>query len=456
MQVILLSGGSGQRLWPLSNDSRSKQFLKVLEGHERINESMSQRVWRQIDEVGLMKSAVIATSKKQVDILKNQLGSNVPLIIEPERRDTFPAIALAASYLYSFKGISPDEVVSVLPIDSYVENDFYESVKKLEDTLNTTDCSIALMGVEPSYPSTSFGYIVPEKKNDGLVHVSHFVEKPTEEYAQSLIKEEALWNCGVFAFKLGFMISILEEMNLPLEYEELQNVYELLPSISFDFEVVEKTKNIVALPYKGIWRDLGIWSTLTEQMMETVQGLGVICPKSHNTHIINELDIPVAVLGMPDAVVVASPDGILVANKGLSHDLKKFIFHFNQRPMYEERRWGSYKVLDHTVYDNGTEVLTKRITIHAGSNLSYQEHNKRKEVWTILKGEGSLVLNEYIYDVKPGSVIEIPAGTRHALKAISDLELIEVQKGSSLTEEDVYRISMEWDEILPMISSVTL
>ena len=224
------------------------------------------------------------------------------------------------------------------------------------------------------------------------------------------------------------MISILEEMNLPLEYQQLQNVYELLPSISFDFEVVEKTKNIVALPYKGIWRDLGIWSTLTEQMNETVQGLGVICPKSHNTHIINELDIPVAVLGMPDAVIVASPDGILVADKGSSHDLKKFIFHFNQRPMYEERRWGSYKILDHTVYDNGTEVLTKRITIHAGKNLSYQEHNKRKEVWTILKGEGSMVLNEYIYDVKPGSVIEIPAGTRHALKAISDLELIEVQK----------------------------
>ncbi|KMY45382.1 mannose-1-phosphate guanylyltransferase [Bacillus sp. FJAT-27916] len=456
MEVILLSGGSGQRLWPLSNDSRSKQFLKVLECQKGSSESMAQRVWRQLGEVGLQDKAVIATSIKQMDILKNQLGGQVPIVVEPKRRDTFPAIALTAAYLSSVKRIAPEEVVAVLPIDSYVDNDFYESVKDLEHVLDMSGASIALMGVEPDIPSSRFGYIIPKERQNNHVLVSHFVEKPSDEYALKLIEKGALWNCGVFAFHLGFILSILEEMGLPQNYADLLAHYEQLPKISFDFEVVEKTKSIAALPYNGAWRDLGVWSTLTEHMSEHFKGSGVICPDSKNTHIINELDIPVAVLGISNAVIVSGPDGILVSDKSVSHDLKKYIFHFNKRPMYEERRWGWYKILDHTVYEGESEVITRRMAIRADSSLSYQRHEQRKEIWTILTGEGSIILDNELFEVRAGSIIEIPAGTKHALKAHTDMELIEVQKGPVLSEEDVYRICLEWEDILPLHSSLTL
>ena len=265
-----------------------------------------------------------------------------------------------------------------------------------------------------------------------------------------------MWNCGVFAFHLGFILSIIEQMGFPLDYADLLAQYEKLPKISFDFEVVERTKDIVALPYEGVWKDLGVWSTLTEQMPEQFKGSDVLCPESKNTHIINELDIPVAVLGISNAVIVSGPDGILVSDKELSSDLKKFIFQFNKRPMYEERRWGWYKILDHSEYERDGEVITRRMAIRADSCLSYQKHEQRNETWTILSGEGSAILNDQLFEVKAGSVIEIPAGTKHALKASTDMELIEIQQGPVLSEEDVYRISMNWEEILPLRSSVTL
>ena len=203
MRLVLLSGGSGKRLWPLSNDTRSKQFLKVLESNEE-KQSMVQRVWGQLKTVGLEDSSLIATSKMQRDMIHSQLGLDVPLIIEPERRDTFPAIALAASYLYTVQDVSEDEVVVVLPVDPYVEDRFFEKVKELENVLIDSQADLALVGVRPTYPSSKYGYIVPKGTVQGKNYftVNHFTEKPGEEKAQSLIEMNALWNCGVFAFKL--------------------------------------------------------------------------------------------------------------------------------------------------------------------------------------------------------------------------------------------------------------
>ncbi|MFX3660517.1 MAG: sugar phosphate nucleotidyltransferase, partial [Ectobacillus sp.] len=341
MKLVLLSGGSGKRLWPLSNDARSKQFLKVLENKNGELQSMVQRVWEQLGNVGLADSAVIATSKSQVDMIQSQLGQDVPIIIEPMRRDTFPAIALASVYLYSVEGIRLDEVVAVLPVDPYVEDRFFHRVKDLEETVLASGADLALIGVEPTYPSAKYGYIVPASKSSdsGYLRVSHFTEKPTEEKAAELIKQGALWNCGVFAFKLDYMISLLKEKGLPIQYEELLKQYERLPKISFDYEVVEKTKHIVVLPYDGYWKDLGTWNTLTEEMATEQIGKGIIAD-SENTHLINELDIPVTVLGVSNAIVAVSPDGILVADKEKSPKIKELVNDFDQRPMYEERRWG--------------------------------------------------------------------------------------------------------------------
>lgn len=447
MKLILLSGGSGKRLWPLSNDSRSKQFLKVIDNNGKL-ESMVQRVWRQLEQVQLDNSTIITTSKSQVDMLQSQLGSNIPLIVEPDRRDTFPAIALAATYLFSKKGASLNDVVGVLPVDPYVDISFFERIKELEKILNTSDSDLALIGVSPTYPSEKYGYIIPLKniKND-YIQVSHFKEKPSEYEAKDLIRNNALWNCGVFAFKLSYIISLLEEMGLPIQYDDMVEQYHKLDKISFDYAVVEKCEKIIALPYSGDWKDLGTWNTLTEEMGTRQIGRGIISEDSINTHLINELDIPVTVLGIKNAVVAVSPDGILVTEKSASPRIKEVLKDYDQRPMYEERRWGWYKVLDYTKFTDGNEILTKRIAVKAGHNLSYQQHFARTEVWTIIKGNGKFALDGKIRSVGQGDVLVIPIEAKHGIKADTDLEIIEVQTGSHLIEEDILRYYMTWEEI---------
>ncbi len=453
MKLILLSGGSGKRLWPLSNDTRSKQFLKVLRKPDGELESMVQRVWRQVEAAGMCGDAYVATGKGQLEILRNQLGSSAPIIVEPERRDTFPAIALAATYLYSIEGVSLQEVIAVMPVDPYVEDRFFAAVKQLDAVIRTSDAELALIGVKPTYPSEKYGYIVPETELPSrfsasrAVSVSRFAEKPNEATARMLIEQQALWNCGVFAFKLDTIINLLIERGLPIQYEQMLKSYATLPKISFDYEVVEKTKHIAALPYEGLWKDLGTWNTLTEEMEQQVIGKGSVSADSVCTHLVNELDIPVAVLGLSNVIVTASPDGILVADKSASPRIKELVDRFDQRPMYEERRWGSYRVLDFKHFPDGRDMLTKRICIHSGKNLSYQQHWKRDEIWTVVSGEGLVMLDGSISSIRAGDVLKIPAGTAHSVKALQQLEMVEVQTGSELVEEDVIRLCMDWEEI---------
>ncbi|TKC16992.1 sugar phosphate nucleotidyltransferase [Robertmurraya kyonggiensis] len=457
MKLVLLSGGSGKRLWPLSNDSRSKQFLKILEGQDGEYVSMVQRVYKQLEAVNLNHSSVIATSKSQVEMIQSQLGTEVSIVIEPERRDTYPAIALSAAYLYSEKNTDLEEVIAVLPVDPYVDDDFFEKVAQLEQVVVESNADLALMGVTPTYPSSKYGYIIPRQDEDqkSYFSVSHFKEKPSEKEAEALIAENALWNCGVFAFKLKYIINMVEKAGLPTSYPELLKTYNKLPKNSFDYEVVEKANSIVALPYDGYWKDLGTWNTLTEEMGINLIGKGKISDDSQNTHLVNELDIPVAILGVSDLLVAASPDGILVTEKSASPRLKEIINDFNQRPMYEERRWGTYKVLDHTKFENGPEVITKKIIIKANRNLSYQLHDKRTEVWTVLNGQGEVILNDKIKNVSAGDIIEVPIGTKHAIRAITDLEIIEVQSGTELVKEDTIRLELDWDKIIELCESTS-
>ncbi|KUP20584.1 sugar phosphate nucleotidyltransferase [Paenibacillus sp. DMB5] len=450
MKLVLLSGGSGKRLWPLSNDSRSKQFLKVLESPAGEPESMVQRVWRQLDEAGMTGSSYLATGRSQVESIQSQLGSHVPIIVEPERRDTFPAIALTAAYLYSIAGVSPAETVAILPVDPYVEASFFDTVIRLEQTMEESGANLALMGVVPEHASEKYGYIIPTSDAagaSGYLQVSHFQEKPDRVQAEGLISKGALWNCGVFAFRLGYLLDILQSKGLPLNYEELQKQYKLMASISFDYEVVEKEEKIVVQPYAGFWKDLGTWNTLTEEMSSNLVGKGVVTSDSERTCLINELDIPITVIGAKDLIIAASPDGILVTHKAESPRIKEVLKSHEQRPMYEERRWGHYKVIDYVKYDEGNEVLTKRIFIEQGKNISYQLHHKRSEIWTFVSGEASIVINEKMHKVKAGDVVRIPEGTKHAILALTDVEFIEVQSGSELVEEDNIRITLDWEDI---------
>lgn len=211
MNIVLLSGGSGQRLWPLSNDIRSKQFIKIFHKEDGSLESMVQRVYRQIKTIDTDATVTIATSKSQVSAIHNQLGENVGISVEPCRRDTFPAIALAAAYLKDVQGVGEEESVVVCPVDPYVEDDYFEALKALGERAQKSDSNLVLMGIEPTYPSEKYGYIIPLGK-EAVSRVSMFKEKPTQEVAKEYIEKGALWNGGVFAFRLGYVLERAHEL----------------------------------------------------------------------------------------------------------------------------------------------------------------------------------------------------------------------------------------------------
>ena len=446
MKLILLSGGSGKRLWPLSNDARSKQFLRVLDDGRGRKESMVQRIWRQLTELGMDGHAYVAASRAQAEMLEFQLGQGVRIIAEPERRDTFPAIALSVLYLLEHEKADPDETVLVLPVDSCVEQTYFALFAKLDALIQASLADIGLIGAKPTYPSEKYGYILPGARLDAdAFAVERFVEKPKAEAARRLIDEHAaLWNCGVFAFRPGFLMDVLAERHYPVRYRELREHYDSLPAISFDYEVLERTDRIGVVPYGGEWKDLGTWNSLTEELAEPVIGNAVLDEESRGSHVINELDLPVKLLGIPNAVVAVSPDGVLVADKAATPRLKELLGDGPGRPMYEERRWGWARVLDFTTNEMGWEVLTKRICVQAGKSLSYQTHRQRSEIWTILSGSGEAVLDGDIRRIGPGDVVVIRPGVKHALRAFSPVELIEVQMGEALVEEDILREDYAW------------
>ena len=443
MRIILLSGGSGKRLWPLSNDVRSKQFLKLLKAPDGTSESMVQRIVRQIGDVKLDASITIATSVTQRDSIISQLGHNLDIVVEPERRDTFPAIVLAVSHLVKQQHCSRDEVVVVMPSDPYTESEYFSTIAKMVEVVEADLVDMVLMGIEPTHPSSKFGYIVPSH-TEGISTVKYFVEKPDETKAKELLNEGALWNGGVFAFRLGYIADIVDKYIQADSFDDIYSRYSELPKISFDYEVVEKASSIGVIPFKGIWSDLGTWNTLLEEVSDNVIGNAILGEKAENTYIINELDVPVICLGTENIIVVASPDGILVSKKESSTELKSYADTITSRPMYEERRWGTYKVMGMNTFPDGYKTLTKLLYLKKGCNISYKYHNDRDEIWTFVDGAGILILDDEAINVERGYVAHIKAGQKHAVRATTDLHIIEVQTGCRLTEDDIIRLDWEW------------
>ncbi len=457
MQLILLSGGSGKRLWPLSNDARSKQFLPLLAKPDGGMESMIQRVVRQIRDAKLTDNITFATNAVQRDSIINQLGEDVNVVTEPERRDTFPAIALASSYLAKEKKCDDDEVVVIMPCDVYTESKYFATIGKMVETVENDVADLVLMGITPTYPSEKFGYVVPESItstdsvksassvfNNDCLRVARFTEKPNEEKARELLKQNAFWNGGVFAFRLGYIMNIVSQYLKTETFLETRNRYAEFPKISFDYEVAEKAESVAVVPFSGEWKDLGTWNALCEELPSTHIGNVMMGDHNVNTHAVNELGIPVFCNGLKDVIVAASPDGIMVCDKQDSEKIKDYANKLTTRPMYEERRWGTYRVLDNAEYEDGTRSLTKTIHLNAGKNISYQLHHHRSEVWTFVEGEGIFVLDGERKDVKCGDVMNIPVGHLHAIKATTDLTFIEVQIGNPLVEEDIERFEFEW------------
>lgn len=438
MNIILLSGGSGKRLWPLSNDIRSKQFIKIFKKEDGSYESMVQRVYRQIKTADPNATVTIATSEIQVPSIHNQLGNEVGISIEPCRRDTFPAIALASAYLVDIMHVSKEEAVVVCPVDPYVEDAYFHALKELCEQAAKGESNLVLMGIEPTYPSEKYGYIIPEKE-DEISFVKTFKEKPTVSVAESYIDQGALWNGGVFAYKLKYVLEKAHELIEFKDYDDLYAKYETLTKISFDYAVVEKEEKIQVMRFNGKWKDLGTWNTLTEAMEEEIVGKGIINDTCKDVHIINEMDVPVLAMGLHDVVISASAEGILVSDKEQSSYIKPYVDDIVQEIMFAEKSWGSYKVID--IEQDG---VTIKVTLNAGHSMNYHSHKNRDEVWVVVSGKGKTIIDGMEQYVAAGDVLTMSAGCRHTIIAETELKLIEVQLGKEITAQDKKIYELEY------------
>ncbi len=446
MNIILLSGGSGKRLWPLSNDIRSKQFIKIFKKPEHSvpmgteytgdYESMVQRIYRQIKTVDPDATVTIATSKSQVSAIHNQLGPDVGISVEPCRRDTFAAIALATAYLHDVKGVPENEAVVVCPVDPYVEEGYFKTLEEMCKAAQRGQENLVLMGIEPTYPSEKYGYIKPMQNGDRWTW--GFTEKPTAEKAAEYIKDGALWNGGVFAYKLDYVLSKSRELLGTSSYEELFAGYAELKKISFDYAVVEQETSIEVLRYSGTWKDLGTWNTLTEAMEDNTVGDVRLNDTCSNVHAINELGVPILIMGGKDLVVSASPEGILVSDKEQSSYIKPFVDAIDQQIMFAEKSWGSYRVLDVE-----EDSMTVKVTLNPGHRMNYHSHEKRDEIWNVIRGTGKTVVDGMEQPVKAGDVITMSAGCKHTVIAESELQLIEVQLGTDISVADKKKYELD-------------
>lgn len=437
MNIVLLSGGSGKRLWPLSNDIRSKQFIKIFKSEDGNHESMVQRIYRQIKKVDSEAKITIATSKTQVSSIHNQLGDGVGISVEPCRRDTFPAIVLAAAYLVDIMGVNPEETVVVCPVDPYVESDYFAALKALSNQADKAEANLVLMGIEPTYPSDKYGYIIPQTA-ESTSRVKTFKEKPNAETAKRYISEGALWNGGVFAFKLKYVLGKAHELIDFIDYPDLLNKYETLDKVSFDYAIVEKEDNIQVQRFSGAWKDLGTWNVLTEAMDEAVVGKGILDEACADVHIINEMDVPILAMGLHNVVISASPEGILVSDKEQSSYIKPYADKFEQQIMFAEKSWGSFKVLDVE-----KESMTIKVTLNPGHSMNYHSHKNRDEVWVIISGKGKTFVDGMEQSVNAGDVITMSAGCRHTIQAITELKLVEVQLGREINVQDKKKFVLE-------------
>ena len=436
MNIILLSGGSGKRLWPLSNDVRSKQFIKLFKNNDQY-ESMVQRVYRQITTVDPEAKITIATSKSQASAIKNQLGDNVGISIEPCRRDTFPAIALAAAYLHDELGVGEDEAVVVCPVDPYVDNTYYEAVEQLQKLAEEGNANLTLMGIEPTYPSEKYGYIMP-CDGEKVSNVKEFKEKPDRETAEKYIKENALWNAGIFAFKLSYLLTKAHSLIDFTDYRDLFNKYDGLKKISFDYAVVEKEESIQVLRYSGDWKDVGTWNMMAEVMADKTKGKVVLDEECENTNVVNELNIPILCMGCKDLIVAASGDGILISDKERSGYMKPYVEKIETEAMYAEKSWGTYTVID---VQSGS--MTVKVSMKAGEHMTYHMHNHREEVWTVVSGEGKSIVDGMEQILRAGDVITIAAGCKHTVEAITALDIVEVQIGDEISVADKIKFDLK-------------
>lgn len=434
MIIVLLTGDSGKRLWPLSNGVRSKQFIKCLKKEDGSYESMLQRIKGQIDTKVPAAQTVVVTSKSRISAVVNQLGEGVEICAEPVFLGDFTAVCLAAAYLRDIKNCDPREVIVFCPTDTFVADDYYGLLEQMEAFVRKNANALAMTAVTPTYPSGKYGYL----KTDRDGRLTDYYDRPAETRAEELIAKGALWSGRIFAAQCSFWTNLLRKTCGDNDFEELYASYEKLPNASLEQKIISASENTKVFHYEGDWKTLGTWNTLTEAMEENRVGNALFDDSCENVHVVNELDVPILCMGLENVVVSASAEGILVSDKTHSSYIAPYVDQIGQRIMFADKSWGSYRVLD--VED---ESMTIKVTLNPGHSMNYHSHERRDEVWTIISGRGRTIVDGMEQPVKAGDVITMEAGCRHTIIADTELKMIEVQLGNEISVHDKKKYEFE-------------
>jgi len=297
VKYVLISGGKGKRLWPLSTDERPKQFVKIFN-----NTCMLEITYNKLTKICDKEDVYIATGNEYVELTKETLPYFENIIIEKEAIGTFAAILNVAVYLKEIKNTSDNEIVSILPVDHDLDDSFYSALALAEKRIIDGNINLCLIGIKPNKPSTQYGYIISE---NGII--KEFKEKPNMELAQEYISNGALWNSGVVVFKLKEILDIAGKYLTYKTYDDFVEKYNILPHISFDYEVLEKSNNVGLITYDKHFEDIGTWENIANKISK---------PDEYNTNIINTEDKKIINDGVKNIIIINTKDGIRIVPKG--------------------------------------------------------------------------------------------------------------------------------------------
>jgi mannose-1-phosphate guanylyltransferase/mannose-6-phosphate isomerase len=464
MIPVILSGGSGSRLWPISRSSYPKQFCDIFD--EPLLEKTLKRV------MGLGNPYVITVESLRVltDKCVTDLGMKSDQVIyEPSAKNTAPAIALICQKMLLSK--KENEILGIFPADHLIsdEKEFKKVVQFAKQCAEKNQ--IVTVGIEPDYPATGFGYIecnsTEFQKDDHLTakQVQGFREKPNLATAEKFLSEKRYyWNAGMFIFKVSTMVKEFQThmpelwkvvSTLKSDFSNLKEVYEQVPSISIDYGIMEKATSQVCIPCRIGWSDLGSWDDFAK-LFKNQPTLGASASDVHEVHSKNNFVFSlkqklVGMVGVEDLIVIDTPDALLISKKGASQEIKTLVEDLNKKKnkktsehSFDFRPWGQYEVLSDT-----SDFKIKVIKVNPGAQLSYQSHEHRSEHWVVIEGEGDVIINEQALSVFPGSSIVIPENSKHRIKNTGTkvLRFVEVQTGDYFGEDDIKRYQDDYKRI---------
>ena len=464
---IILSGGSGTRLWPVSREATPKPFMKIAGG-----KSLLQLTWERACALpGVSHAAVVtnlAYSYKTAEELMDESGAKqISLLLEPVGRNTAPAVALAA--LWAQAKFGSDVVLVVLAADHLIDKpaEFGDAVADAA-ALAQREGRLVLFGIEPSSPDTGYGYIewgLPLARSSAH-EVARFVEKPTVEKATEYLRAgNFVWNSGMFCFTAAAILAALDK-HAPDVLHAAQRVaqrsamdasgqvlfdaasFSELPNVSIDYAVMEKAANVAVIPCAFGWSDIGSWKAVaetreTDEAGNSTEG-DTILVNSRRTYLRSE-DRLVAAVGVEDLVVIDTPDAVLVAHKDSSQQVKDIVAKLKRdghitakEHLTVHRPWGKY-----TVLHDAPQFKVKRIEVSPGKKLSLQLHQKRSEHWVVVRGTAHVTVGERVVDLAPNESIYVPMQVQHRIENATDqtLTMVEVQCGDYLGEDDIVRLS---------------